>query len=65
MDAQHRWARAFHRRVTGSQTRLANTTPATAAIRLDCDTPSSFSAAGHHRGQDDGAHHRQHEPADG
>src|SRR5262249_48840156 len=42
-DAQARWARAFHRRVTGSQTRLANTTPAIAAIRLDCDTPSSFS----------------------
>src|SRR5215470_15466479 len=43
VDAQARWARAFHRRVTGSQTRLANTTPAIAAVRLDCDTPSSFS----------------------
>src|SRR5215472_2671137 len=43
VDAQARWARAFHRRVTGSQIRLANTTPATAAARLDCDTPSSFS----------------------
>src|SRR5215470_12981926 len=43
VDAQARWARAFHRRVTGSQIRLANTTPATAAVRLDCDTPSSFS----------------------
>src|SRR5689334_3597984 len=42
VDAQARWARAFHRRVTGSQIRLANTTPAIAAIRLDCDTPSSF-----------------------
>src|SRR5215831_18429605 len=43
VDAQARWARAFHRRVTGSQIRLANATPAIAAVRLDCDTPSSFS----------------------
>src|SRR5215468_1971849 len=28
--AQARWARAFHRRVAGSQTRLATTNPATA-----------------------------------
>src|SRR6266516_2283326 len=42
VDVQARWARAFHRRVTGSQIRLANTTPAIAAVRLCCETPSSF-----------------------
>src|SRR6266487_3575558 len=43
VDAQARWARAFHRRVTGSQTRLANATPAIAVPRLGLDTPSSLS----------------------
>src|SRR5205823_2071656 len=43
VDAQARWARAFHRRVTGSQIRLANTTPAIAATRLCRETPSRSS----------------------
>src|SRR6185437_1956918 len=41
VEDQHRCARADQRRVTGSQIRLANTTPATPAIRLCWDTPSS------------------------
>ena len=39
--AQHRWPRAFQRRVTGSQTRLPATRPATPAIVFCSVTPSS------------------------
>src|SRR5260370_1627278 len=38
--AQHRWARAFQRRVTGSQIRLATARPAAPAIVLCSVTPS-------------------------
>ena len=38
---QHRWARAFQRRVTGSQIRLPTISPATPAIVLCSLTPSS------------------------
>ncbi len=41
LDAQHRCARAFHRQVAGSHTRLAAITPATAAIRLCSETCSN------------------------
>src|SRR6266571_2854608 len=47
LDAQHRCARAFHRRVTGSQTRLAITRPATPVITLCSDTRSSLIAPAH------------------
>src|SRR5216683_2955826 len=39
--AQHRWARPFQRRVTGSQIRLATARPAAPAIVLCSVTPSS------------------------
>jgi len=41
LDAQHMWARADHRLVTGRKTRLAKTTPATPATRLCSETPIS------------------------
>src|SRR5258708_2978297 len=37
---QHRWARPFQRRVTGSQIRLAAATPAPPALVLCSVTPS-------------------------
>src|ERR1700722_3327217 len=43
LAAQHRWARAVQRRVTGSQTRLPTSRPAAPAISLPSDSPSSLS----------------------
>ena len=44
VDDQHRWARAFQRLVTGSQTRLPTISPAAPSIVLCSLTPSSRSA---------------------
>src|SRR6266542_2367335 len=43
LDTQHRWPRAFHRRVAGSHSRLAMTKAAAAAIATVREKPSTMS----------------------